>query len=274
MATAFVQAGILWSRFYSVSLGFALTNVFVLYLSFVRKRKTLAVLAAESHTNPDSVEMDALGGSQGVGVDVKDAYTSAPSDATSHSNPVKDSSALPGDARDPSVQQQSPPPPSTSAKDRAILTSKVNWLVACFLLLYVGAEVSLGGWCVAYLIDTRQGGVSVGYVASGFWGGIALSRVLLPRFNLWVGEKRVIFIYIALALGLEISIWVWRSMIANGERQSPTVRGNALSMENSSFHRSWNMAFLWRRSCRLLTCRIPARTFLPMWVCHSSSWST
>jgi len=74
-----------------------------------------------------------------------------------------------------------------------------------------------GGWVVAFLIDTRHGGASVGFVASGFWGGIALSRIILPRFNLWVGEKRVIYLYIFLAMLLEISIWLWRSIIGNGK---------------------------------------------------------
>ena len=43
----------------------------------------------------------------------------------------------------------------------------------------------------------------------------AAGRIILPRFNLWVGEKRVIFLYSALAIGLEISIWTAPSMIGN-----------------------------------------------------------
>lgn len=52
---------------------------------------------------------------------------------------------------------------------------------------------------------------------SGFWGGIALGRLVLPRFNNWFGERNVVFLYILLALGLEMVIWFAHQLIANGQ---------------------------------------------------------
>ena len=75
--------------------------------------------------------------------------------------------------------------------------------------------VSVGGWAVAYLIDERGGGVSVGYVESAFWAGLTLSRVLLGKFNLYIGEKRVVFLYLGVALGLELVVWFAKRLIAD-----------------------------------------------------------
>ena len=67
-------------------------------------------------------------------------------------------------------------------------------LMALFILVYVGTEVTLGGehmrflssfgeqlltprppffsgWIVTYVIDLRGGGPSSGYISSGFFGG-------------------------------------------------------------------------------------------------------
>ena len=51
---------------------------------------------------------------------------------------------------------------------------------------------------------------------SGFWGGIALGRLVLPRFNNWFGERNVVFLYICIALGLEMVIWFAKQLIAGG----------------------------------------------------------
>lgn len=43
-----------------------------------------------------------------------------------------------------------------------------------------------------------------GYVATGFWAGITLGRAISTPLNNFVGEKRVIFLYLALAICLEV----------------------------------------------------------------------
>ncbi|KAI0828615.1 major facilitator superfamily domain-containing protein [Trametes gibbosa] len=89
-------------------------------------------------------------------------------------------------------------------------------LLAIFILIYVGVEVTLGGWIVTYVIQLRGGGPSSGYISSGFFGGLTLGRVGLLWVNKKVGERRVIFLYSVLAIALELVIWLVPSLIGGG----------------------------------------------------------
>ncbi|KAG2156825.1 MFS general substrate transporter [Suillus bovinus] len=89
-------------------------------------------------------------------------------------------------------------------------------LLAFFILIYVGVEVTVGGWMVTYIIDVRGGGSSSGYISSGFFGGLMLGRVGLLWVNKKVGERRVLFIYAILAIGLELIVWLVPSLIGGG----------------------------------------------------------
>lgn len=51
-----------------------------------------------------------------------------------------------------------------------------------------------------------------GYVATGFWAGLTLGRAVLTPLNNWVGEKRVVFVYLALAICLEVSSYFGSSL--------------------------------------------------------------
>ncbi|CDO73790.1 hypothetical protein BN946_scf185015.g119 [Trametes cinnabarina] len=91
---------------------------------------------------------------------------------------------------------------------RATLTSRPVWTLAIFLMLYVGAEESLGGWIVSYVLEVRKGtpeGAS--WVASSFYLGLALGRIFLPPLNVLMGERRAVIIYLALAIALECIAW-------------------------------------------------------------------
>lgn len=56
-----------------------------------------------------------------------------------------------------------------------IMRLKAVHLMALFILVYVGTEVTIGGWIVTFLIDERGGGASAGYVSSGFFAGWSVS---------------------------------------------------------------------------------------------------
>lgn len=86
-------------------------------------------------------------------------------------------------------------------------------LLALFIFIYVGIEVTVGGWIVTYVIEVRSGGASSGYISSGFFGGLTLGRVALLWVNKTVGERRVLFIYSLLAIGLELVVWLVPSLI-------------------------------------------------------------
>jgi fucose permease len=66
---------------------------------------------------------------------------------------------------------------------KQILSIKSVHLLAFFILVYVGAEVTIGGWIVTFIIELRGGGPSSGYISSGFFGGLMLGRIILLPVN-------------------------------------------------------------------------------------------
>jgi len=99
------------------------------------------------------------------------------------------------------------------SKYKQMFRLKELHLLAFFIFIYVGVEVTVGGWIVTYVINVRGGGPSSGYISSGFFGGLTLGRVALLWVNEMVGERLVIFIYIVLAIGLELIVWLVPSLV-------------------------------------------------------------
>ncbi|KAF7360332.1 MFS domain-containing protein [Mycena venus] len=93
---------------------------------------------------------------------------------------------------------------------RQILSTKTVHLLAFFILVYVGVEVTIGGWIVTYIIDVRGGGPSSGYVSAGFFGG--KKSLLRSRA---IGERRVLYLYSILAIALELVVWLVPSLIGD-----------------------------------------------------------
>ncbi|KAK7034523.1 hypothetical protein VNI00_012370 [Paramarasmius palmivorus] len=54
---------------------------------------------------------------------------------------------------------------------RQIFNNKALHFMAIFALIYIGVEVTVGGWIVTFIIEEREGGRSAGYISSGFFGG-------------------------------------------------------------------------------------------------------
>ncbi|PVG03284.1 MFS general substrate transporter [Serendipita vermifera] len=113
------------------------------------------------------------------------------------------------------------PPPSPPANVKktgmfaTIMKQTPMHLMASFVFVYVGVEVTIGGWIVTFIIQKRGGGPSSGYVNSGFFGGLAAGRVVLLWINKLVGEKLIIYIYIVIGIALEFTIWFVPSLIGN-----------------------------------------------------------
>jgi fucose permease len=114
------------------------------------------------------------------------------------------------------------------------VTNKSVLLLSLFFFLYVGTEVTAGGeflnpnpptapetdhgtgWVVEFLIRVRNGQpAEVGYVASGFWGGLTLGRILLADITFRLGERPMIFVYLALSLAAQLIFWFVPNIIAD-----------------------------------------------------------
>jgi fucose permease len=87
--------------------------------------------------------------------------------------------------------------------------ARTTWIAALFLLGYVGAEVALGGWIVVFMMDVRKGAAfASGMVATGFWLGITVGRVILGFVTPRIGEKLAIMIYLPISAGLQLLFWL------------------------------------------------------------------
>jgi len=96
------------------------------------------------------------------------------------------------------------------------LSSRVVLLGALFIFAYQGAEVSISGWVISFLISDRDGDPSrVGYVTAGFWAGITLGRFLLSAPAHRVGEKRFVYAVVVGAAVFELLVWLVPNIIGN-----------------------------------------------------------
>ncbi|PPQ93572.1 hypothetical protein CVT25_005564 [Psilocybe cyanescens] len=111
------------------------------------------------------------------------------------------------------------------SKYRQIFSLKCIPLLAVFTLIYIGVEVTLGGWIVTFIIQKRGGGSNSGYISSGFFGaslafglqigriGLTIGRLCLMWLNKLVGEYRIVIIYAFIAIGLVCSKYHWKCRI-------------------------------------------------------------
>ncbi|KAI0760128.1 MFS general substrate transporter [Fomes fomentarius] len=102
-----------------------------------------------------------------------------------------------------------------SSKFSQMMRLKEVHFLSFFALIYVGIEVTLGGWIVTFILEKRGGSANSGYISSGFFGGIMLGRILLLWVNRKIGERRALFIYAVLTIGLEITVWLVPSLVQN-----------------------------------------------------------
>lgn len=94
-------------------------------------------------------------------------------------------------------------------RTRAALKSRVTWTIAVYLLIYVGAEVSLSGWVVTFMIQHRNARpFPSAMTATGFWLGITAGRLVLGFVTERLGERWTTIGYLAIGMGLELIFWL------------------------------------------------------------------
>ena len=75
----------------------------------------------------------------------------------------------------------------------AALSVPMVWIAALFMLIYVGAEVSVGSWTYSFLTEERHAAILLaGWMVSGYWIGLTLGRLTLARVTLRIGSERLI----------------------------------------------------------------------------------
>jgi len=99
---------------------------------------------------------------------------------------------------------------ATAFKSRTVI------LGSLFIFAYQGAEVSISGWIISFLITTRKGDPShVGYVTSGFWAGITIGRFVLSHPAHKVGEKIFAYAMILGAAVFQLLVWLVPNVIGD-----------------------------------------------------------
>ncbi|KAH1488299.1 hypothetical protein LV164_007866 [Aspergillus fumigatus] len=94
------------------------------------------------------------------------------------------------------------PDSSGGSRTTEAMKSPITWLIASWLFVYMGVEVSVGGWVVDFMIQERNGKpFESGLVPTGFWAGVTLGR-------LNEGERTAITIYLAISIALELVFWL------------------------------------------------------------------
>ncbi|KAF4776108.1 major facilitator superfamily transporter [Colletotrichum scovillei] len=97
-----------------------------------------------------------------------------------------------------------------------VVRQPLTWLLALFLLGYVGAEVSLGGWVVTFMLRVRHAEPFLaGVTVVLFWLGLTIGRVILGFITGRIGEKRAIAIYLVISLVLELLYWLVPNFVAS-----------------------------------------------------------
>ncbi|KAH1841380.1 hypothetical protein KXX54_002040 [Aspergillus fumigatus] len=98
------------------------------------------------------------------------------------------------------------PDSSGGSRTTEAMKSPITWLIASWLFVYMGVEVSVGGWVVDFMIQERNGKpFESGLVPTGFWAGVTVGRLVLG-FN--EGERTAITIYLAISIALELVFWL------------------------------------------------------------------
>lgn len=99
---------------------------------------------------------------------------------------------------------------------RKAIKNRTTLLGALLIFAYQGAEVSISGWVISFLIDYRNGDPSqVGYVTSGFWGGITLGRFILVTPAHKLGDRISIVVLIAGTAAFQFMVWFLPNVIGN-----------------------------------------------------------
>jgi fucose permease len=107
------------------------------------------------------------------------------------------------------------PPTKTQLLAQA-LRNKTTLLGALFIFAYQGAEVSISGWIISFLISYRAGKPSeVGYVTAGFWAGITIGRFVLTHAAHRVGERLFVALLVVGAVVFELLVWLVPNVIGD-----------------------------------------------------------
>ncbi|CAO1636129.1 unnamed protein product [Parajaminaea phylloscopi] len=237
-AAPFNQGTIRFSYFYIVALSLALCNFLSVAAAFKFKREVEAdeghgkgpeleredtAVAGNALADDGDIELTRLPRRASGSIDGKGSQSGHDAAGPSRSTPSLGVVPAPEAAAQMAAVTTQPPVMTTKAKFRKVLGQPQTHVFAIFTLLYVGTEVSIGGWTSTFLLNQHTnasgesdlGRAQANYLVAGFWGGIAFGRVLLLPVTSWIGDQLAVLVYLAIALGLQLLNWFVPEIVAN-----------------------------------------------------------
>jgi fucose permease len=104
------------------------------------------------------------------------------------------------------------------SKTAEAVKNRVTLLASFFLLIYVGIEVSIGGWIVTFMLKVRHGSnFASGLTSTGFWLGVTVGRLVLGfvTARVFKSEKHAVATYLALSVALQLLFWLIPSFVVS-----------------------------------------------------------
>lgn len=186
--------GILWKHFY---LGSLVISAIALSLTIFSFRPTRNEFLTDRKAALDAIQITPSAHSPGTDTIIQPF----------HEEKVRGSSAC-------RVNAQSPPSTLLLA-----LSMPYQWAFSLFAFIYGGSETTFQGFIVTYLLTNRGSSPdTVGYVSSGFWGGMATSRILWGYYCTgltFTQRKHIIHACTGVSFFMTILIWFVNSTIEN-----------------------------------------------------------
>ncbi|EEP80409.1 predicted protein [Uncinocarpus reesii 1704] len=128
---------------------------------------------------------------------------------------VEDQSAA-GDQRTSSERPAQSAQLSRGRLLKEAIKNRVTLLGALFIFAYQGAEVSISGWAVSFLVSYRGADIAkVGYVSTGFWAGITVGRFLLSHPAQKLGRKTSVVGLIIGSAAFQLVVWLVPNVIGD-----------------------------------------------------------
>ncbi|KAF9877212.1 Bypass of stop codon protein-like protein [Colletotrichum karsti] len=119
---------------------------------------------------------------------------------------------------DPGARENEMTATSASVLSSILATLRMRLVLsgAIFIFAYQGAEVSISGWVISFLIEARDGDpAKVGNVTAGFWAGITVGRFVLSAPAQRWGEKSFVYGFTVIAFALQLLVWLVPNVIGN-----------------------------------------------------------
>lgn len=96
------------------------------------------------------------------------------------------------------------------------LKNTTTLLGALFIFAYQGAEVSISGWVISFLINYRNGDPAhVGYVTSGFWAGITIGRFVLVQPAHKFGPRIGVVAFVIGSAAFQLLVWLIPNVVGD-----------------------------------------------------------